>query len=53
MSVYVMSDIHGYFDVLQTMLKKIDFSDEDELIIAGDYIDRGPQSLEMLRWMEN
>ena len=52
MSFYVMSDIHGYFDVFQTMLKKIDFSDEDELIIAGDYIDRGPQSLEMLRWME-
>lgn len=53
MSIYVMSDIHGYFDVFRTMLKKIDFSDEDELIIAGDYIDRGPQSLEMLRWMED
>ena len=53
MSAFVISDIHGYFDVFQTMLKKISFSDEDELIIAGDYIDRGPQSLEMLRWMEN
>ena len=53
MSTYVMSDLHGCFDEFQKMLKKLDFSDEDQLIIAGDYIDRGKQSLEMLEWLKN
>ena len=48
---YVMSDIHGCFDKLREMLKKIEFKDEDQLIIAGDYIDRGPQNYEMLNWI--
>ena len=51
MNTYVMSDIHGCFDKLQEMLKKIEFSEEDQLIIAGDYIDRGPQNYEMLNWI--
>ena len=53
MSTYVMSDLHGCFDEFQKMLKKLDFSDEDQLIIAGDYIDRGKQSFEMLEWVKN
>ena len=52
MSTYVMSDIHGCFDELLDMLKTIDFTTDDKLIIAGDYIDRGNQSYEMLRWIE-
>ena len=47
-----MSDIHGCYEELQAMLKKINFTDRDTLIIAGDYIDRGPQSYEMLKWIE-
>ena len=35
------------------MLDKIDFSDLDSLIMAGDYIDRGKHSYEMLKYMEN
>ena len=53
MSTYVMSDLHGCFDEFQKMLKKLNFSDEDQLIIAGDYIDRGKQSLEMMEWIKN
>lgn len=30
------------------LLKKIEFSDDDKMIIAGDYIDRGPDSDKML-----
>ncbi len=52
MSTYVTADIHGHFDELMRLLEIIDFSDEDELVIAGDYIDRGMQSLEMLLWIE-
>lgn len=50
---YVMSDIHGCYDEFLLMLEKVQFSDEDQLILAGDYIDRGTQSYEMLRWIEN
>ena len=52
MSSYVMSDIHGHFEEFQQMLKKIEFDDNDELIIAGDYVDRGTQTCEMMRWID-
>lgn len=48
-----MSDIHGCYDELMNMLKEISFSSDDILIIAGDYIDRGKQSYEMLKWIED
>lgn len=53
MSTYVMSDIHGCYDELMKMLEKIQFSSDDTLIIAGDYMDRGSQSLEMLDWVSD
>lgn len=53
MNTYVMSDIHGCYDEMCNMFNKIGFSENDQLIIAGDYIDRGNQSYEMLRWLEN
>lgn len=53
MNTYVMSDIHGCYDTFISLLKKIKFADNDQLILAGDYIDRGLQSFEMLRWLEN
>ena len=52
LSTYVMSDIHGSYSIFRKMLQTIRFSLEDELIIAGDYIDRGEQNLEMLKWIE-
>ena len=52
MSTYVMADIHGHLNEFMEMLNQIGFSNEDELILAGDYIDRGNQSLEMLKWVE-
>ena len=53
MSTYVMSDIHACFSELQVMLEQINFSKVDRLILAGDYIDRGEQNYEMLKWIEN
>ena len=53
MSTYVMTDIHGCYDEFQKMLSIINFNDNDQLILAGDYIDRGDKSYEMLRWLEN
>ena len=52
MSTYVISDIHGCYNDFLSLLDKIGFSDADRLILAGDYIDRGKQSHEMLKWLE-
>lgn len=53
MATYVMSDIHGCFSLLEKMLNKINFTEEDQLIIAGDYIDRGIENKQMLDWILN
>lgn len=44
---YVLSDIHGHFQLFKKMLKKIDFSENDQLYILGDICDRGPESLDI------
>jgi len=53
MNTYIMSDIHGCYDDFINMLKQINFRTNDQLILAGDYIDRGIQNFEMLKWIEN
>ena len=51
MSTFVMSDIHGCYSAFQKMLKKVGFDPEkDELIIAGDLMDRGRENYEMLEY---
>lgn len=49
--IYAMSDIHGCYKEFLEMLDKIQFSPTDELYIIGDVIDRGPQPIEMLRYV--
>ncbi len=51
MAIYVMSDIHGEYDKYLRMLNKIRFSDNDDLIILGDVVDKGSQPIELLRDM--
>ena len=53
MNTYVISDIHGCYDDFMNMLKQIGFNEKDQLILSGDYIDRGIQNFEMLKWIEN
>lgn len=45
---YVMSDLHGRYDLYRGMLRKIDFSAADELYILGDAIDRGADGIDLL-----
>lgn len=49
--IYVMSDIHGQYEKYQKMLEKICFSDQDELYILGDVVDRGPHPIRVLQDM--
>lgn len=52
MARYAVGDIQGCFDSLQQLLQKINFDWQiDELWCAGDLINRGPKSLETLRFL--
>jgi serine/threonine protein phosphatase 1 len=46
--IYVMSDIHGEYDKFLRMLDKIGFSDDDEMYVLGDVVDRGAKPAELL-----
>lgn len=43
----VIGDIHGCFDELQLLLRRLEVTDEDRLISVGDLVDRGPRSPEV------
>lgn len=47
--IYVISDIHGCYHEFLKLLKKINFTDRDDLYILGDVVDRGPKPIELLQ----
>jgi serine/threonine protein phosphatase 1 len=52
MRTIVIADIHGQFQTFKKLMKKIKFNEEqDRLILLGDYIDRGEESLEVLEYV--
>lgn len=54
MSTYVIGDIQGCFTALQRLLEHIQFdADKDTLWFTGDLVNRGPESLETLRFIKN
>lgn len=53
MAIYVIGDIQGCFVELQQLLEKINFdASNDSLWFTGDLVNRGPQSLETLRFIK-
>ena len=51
-NIYVLSDLHGHYQIFLEMLKKIHFTDDDVLYILGDCCDRGPSSLEIYFYLQ-
>lgn len=47
--IIVTSDIHANIPYFRGLLEKIGFCDEDTLIIDGDFLEKGSESLAMLR----
>jgi len=54
MSTYVVGDLQGCYKPLKKLLKKVKFSEsKDKLWCVGDLVNRGPDSLETLRFLHD
>jgi bis(5'-nucleosyl)-tetraphosphatase (symmetrical) len=51
MSTYVIGDVHGCFKQFISLLRKISYDNKkDKIILTGDLVNRGPESLAVLNY---
>ena len=51
MQTYVIGDIHGCLDELVRLLEALSLEAPDRLVFLGDYVDRGPNSKEVVSYL--
>ncbi|MGD8492766.1 MAG: metallophosphoesterase family protein [Desulfobacterales bacterium] len=50
--IFAVGDIHGCYEKLRALMDKIPLNmEQDQLLFIGDYIDRGPGSIEVLDYL--
>lgn len=50
-SVYIVSDVHGCYDTLMSLIEKL--PKDSELIFCGDLVDRGPNSRKTINFVRD
>ena len=51
MKQYAIGDVHGCFTALRTLVDLVNPKLDDQIIMLGDYVDRGPNSRGVLQWL--
>jgi serine/threonine protein phosphatase 1 len=50
--IFAIGDIHGCYEKLRELMERLPYDpQQDTLVFLGDYIDRGPQSREVLTYL--
>ena len=48
----VISDIHSHYDRLKQLLKKVHYNQNDYLIIDGDFVEKGTQTIQTIDFLK-
>ena len=48
----VISDIHSHLERFQQILKEVDYTTNDYLIINGDFVEKGTQAIETVHYLQ-
>jgi len=51
LAAYAIGDIHGQAKTLKSLILKLNLKSDDHIIFLGDYIDRGPDWFEVLKYI--
>ena len=49
--IFAMSDIHGQYELFRNLMEQIPLGKDDTLYVLGDVVDRGPDSMNTLKYM--